>query len=67
MSGSCERLSRMSGSGREDLPNVREWSGGPSGYPGVVRRPSLMTGSVGRPSLMTGSCREALSEARKAL
>ena len=34
------RLSRMSGSGREVRPDVREWSGGPPVYPGVVGRPS---------------------------
>ena len=32
----------MSGSGREALPNVCEWSGGLPGCPGVVGRPSRM-------------------------
>ena len=27
----------MSGNGRESLPDVREWSGGPHGCPGVAR------------------------------
>ena len=35
----------MSGSGREAIPDVREWSGGPPGCPGVVGRPSRMSGS----------------------
>ena len=52
----------MSGSSREDLPDVRkqlpvdrDWSGGPPGYPG----------EVGRPFRMTGSGREALSDDRE--
>ena len=40
----------MSKSGREALPNVREWSGGPPECPGMIGRPSLMSGS-GRESL----------------
>ena len=39
------RLSWMSGSGQEALPDVREWSGGHLGCPRVVGRPSLMSGS----------------------
>ena len=35
----------MSGSGRESLPDDREWSGDPPGCPGVVGRPTRMTGS----------------------
>ena len=56
--------SRMSGSGRESLtdvrersetlPDVQDWSGIPSGCPGVV----------GRPSRMTGSGRDALPDVR---
>ena len=63
-----ECLSRMSDSGREALPNVREWLGGsagcpgvvrgPSKSPGVVRRPTQMSGSGRRPSRMSGSGRE---------
>ena len=30
---------------REDLPNVRKWSGDPLGCLGVDRRPSLIFGS----------------------
>ena len=51
------RPSRMSGSGleaftggRKALLDVREWSGGSTGCPGVVGRPSRMTGS-GREAL----------------
>ena len=68
----------MSRSGREVLPENREWSGdcnvwsgNPPGCPGVVGRPSLMYGSgqeasrvVGRPTRMSGSGREALPENR---
>ena len=35
----------MSGSGRESLPDVLEWSGGPPGCPGVVGKTSRMSGS----------------------
>ena len=35
----------MSGNGQETLPDVREWSEGPSGCPGVVGRPFRMSGS----------------------
>ena len=53
-SGVVVRPSRMSGSGREVLPdfrsgrealsNVREWSGGPPRSPRVAGRPSQMSG-----------------------
>ena len=39
------RPSRMSMSGREALPNVREWSRGPTGCAGVVGRLSRMSRS----------------------
>ena len=39
------RQSRIFGSGREVLPDVREWSGGPPGCLGVVRMPSQMSKS----------------------
>ena len=45
----------MSGSGRESLGDVREWSGDPRGCPGVV----------GRPSRMSGSGREVLPDVRE--
>ena len=45
----------MSGSGREALPDVLEWSGG---LPGSLR-------VVGMPSRMSGSGREALPEVRQ--
>ena len=35
----------MSGSGWEDLPDVRKWSGGHPLCPGVVGNSSRMTGS----------------------
>ena len=47
----------MSGSGREDLPDVREWSRGPPGCPGVI----------GRPTQMFASGRESLSNVQEAL
>ena len=40
----------MSGSGLATVPDVREWSGYPSGYPEVVRKHSQMSES-GRESL----------------
>ena len=67
----------MSGNGREAVPDVRAWSGGPPGWFG---RPSRMSGSgletfpivreclrippkcpgvVGRPSRISGSGRES--------
>ena len=55
MSGSGQEFLLISGSGRETLPNVREWSGGPAGCPGVVERPSQMF----------GSCREPLTDIRE--
>ena len=55
----------MSGSGRNSLLDVREWTGGPLECPGVVGRPSQMSGNdrdalpgclavVGRPSRKSG-------------
>ena len=55
----------MSGSGREALPDVREWSGGPLGCPVVVGGPSRMSGMVGRPFRMSGCCREYLQDVRE--
>ena len=55
----------MSGSGREAIPDVRKWSGGHAGCPGVVGRPSRCPRVVGRPFRMFGSCREALSDVRE--
>ena len=69
----------MSVSGREALPDVREWSGCPSGCPGVVGKPSRMSrsgrewsggppkcpGVVGRPSRMSGSGLETLPYIRE--
>ena len=46
-------------SGREALPDVREWSGGPFGCPGGSPEcPEV----VGRPSRISGSGREALPD-----
>ena len=71
--------SRRSGSEREDRPEVRGWSGGPLGGPGVIGSgrevlpevrewsvgPHLCPGVVGRPSRRFGSGREALPEFRE--
>ena len=35
----------MNGTGRESLPDVWEWSGGPPEYPGVVGKTFRMSGS----------------------
>ena len=55
----------MPGSGREFLPDVREWAGGPTGCLAVVG--SLRKGPevVGRPSWMPGSVREALPDVQE--
>ena len=45
----------MSGSGREAIPDVRMWSRGRPGWPGVVVSPSWMSGSI----------REALPDVRE--
>ena len=52
----------MSGSGREALPDVREWSGGTPGCPGIIDRPSRMSGSGRSPSRTSGSSRETLGD-----
>ena len=59
----------MSGSDQKALPDVREWSVGLRGCPGVVGRQSRMSGDpsacpgvVRGPSRMSGSGREALPE-----
>ena len=52
----------MSGSGRETLHDVGEWSGRPPECPGLVGSPSRSPGVVGRPSRMSGSSREALPD-----
>ena len=44
-------------SGREALPNVREWSGGAPGSPGMVERTSWMFGWSGRSSGSPGEVR----------
>ena len=48
--GPVERPYRMSGCGREALPDVREWSEGHPGCQGVVERTCRMSGS-GRQAL----------------
>ena len=53
--GVVGRLSWVSRSCREALPDVWEWSGGPPECAGVV----------GRPSRMSGSGREILTNIRK--
>ena len=52
----------MSGSGRETLPDVRLWLGGPLKCPGVVKSSSRKSG---RPSRMSGSFWEALPNYRE--
>ena len=52
----------MSGSGRKVHPDDSEWSRGPPGCPGVVRRPSRMSGIGGDASRMTVIGREALPD-----
>ena len=61
-SGVIETPSRMSGSGRESLPDVWLWSGGPSKWPGVVGGPSGCPAVVGRPSRLSGSGRKTLPD-----
>ena len=65
MSGSGERPSRMSGSGRDALPDVWEWSGCPPGCPGVVEMPLRMSGMARRPSRMSESGLEAVPDVQK--
>ena len=62
MSLSGERPFRMSGSGRETVPNVPEWSRGPPECLKVVGWPSRMSLSGERPFRMSGSCRETLTD-----
>ena len=64
--------SRMSGSGRETHPNVREWSRNPPGCsggllecPGEVGRTAGCPRVVKRLSRMSGSGQEALSDVRE--
>ena len=45
MSGSGGKPLQISGSGRESLPDIREWSGVPPGYSGVVGRSSWISRS----------------------
>ena len=55
----------MFGSGREVLPDVRDWAKGPFRRPGVIGSPSRMFGT-GRMALqMSGSGREALPDVRE--
>ena len=49
----------MSGSDREALPDVREWSGGPSECHGMVGRSFRMIGSGREAFRMSGSSLEA--------
>ena len=55
----------MSGSGREVLPDVQEWSGGPPGCLGVVGSPSKMSGSGREAPQMSGSGQESLKDVRE--
>ena len=69
MAGSGREACRMSGSSRETLLDVRQWSGIPHGCPGgplgclgALGRPSWMSG---RPSRMSGSSRETFQDVRE--
>ena len=55
----------MSRSGREALPDVREWSGYPPGFPAVVGWPSLMYGSGREAYLMYRSGQKAIPNVRE--
>ena len=55
----------MSGCSRESLPNIREWLGGPPGYPGAVGRHARCPGVVKWLSRMSGSGQEALPDIRE--
>ena len=52
----------MSGSGRKALPDIREWSGGPPGFPRVVGKTSR---EIGRPFQMFGSGQETFPYVRE--
>ena len=59
----------MSGSGRVALPDIRVWSGGPPGCPGVVgmlfRVVGMISRVAGRPSRMFGSGLKSLSDVQE--
>ena len=55
----------MSGSGREALPDVREWSRGSFRIPGVVGRASRMSGSGQEALTMSRSGWESLLDVRQ--
>ena len=57
----------MTGSGRDALPDVRDWLGGPTGCLAVTGGLPGCQGVVGRPSWMSGSGRETLLDVREAL
>ena len=52
-------------SGRQPLPECREWSVGPPKVLGVVSSHPEVLGVVGRPCRSVGSGRQALLECRK--
>ena len=54
----------MLGSGRGDLPDVRDWSGGHPDVRVWSGRPPECARVVGRPSGMSGSGRDALRDVR---
>ena len=59
------RPSQMSGSGREAVPDVREWSKDYLECLRVVKRPTQMSKSGRRPSRMSGSGREAVLDVQE--
>ena len=64
-SGEVKRPSRMSGNGREALPDIREWSGDPPKCSVVVGGLYEYLGVVGFPSQMSESCWKTLQDVRK--
>ena len=65
MSGYYQVALLMSGSGREAILNIREWSGCLPGCPGALGSPHGCLGVVGRPSWMSGSGREAIPDVQE--
>ena len=55
----------MFGSGQEALPDVRELSAEPPGWPGVMGGPYKYSGVVRRPSWMSETGRKTLLNVRE--
>ena len=65
LSGSGRETSVICRSGREVLPVLRQWSGGPFGFLEWSGVPPVCLAVVGSPSRMSGSGRETLPDARE--